>query len=319
MDPTVSILIPSYNAGSWLAQTIESAAAQTWIHKEIIVIDDGSLDNSREIARSYARQGVTLLEQPHAGQSAALNAGIRAARGQFYEFLDADDLLAPDKIARQIERLSELPHGWIATGAWARFHRDPVEAAFTDGPVSRDLSPPDWVVSLWTSDSMMHGAAWLVPADLVRQTGGWNERLSLINDFEFFSRLVLASPGVAHCPKARSYYRSGLEGSLSGRRTTAAWQSAYESVRLGTEHLLARENTERTRAACANVWRNLAFDSYVDSPELSRRAGQRVKAFGGKLGRPAGGPSFRLASRCLGWRLARRLQACLLRRRATAP
>jgi glycosyltransferase involved in cell wall biosynthesis len=315
MPAFVSILIPCYNAGRWLAETLESALAQTWPHREIIVVDDGSKDDSRAVAHRFAPRGVTVIEQANAGQSAAFNTAIRAARGDYYEFLDADDLLAPDKIERQVARLAQLPTGWMATGGWARFRRDPAEAVFRAGPVSRDLTPLDWVLALWNSDSMMHGAAWLVPAPLVASAGGWNPSLSLINDFEFFSRLVLASPGVAHCAEAKTYYRSGLDGSLSGQRSARAWRSAFESVRLGTERVLATENSPRTRAACATVWRNLTFDAYPDAPPELRQLGERrVRELGGRLGRPVGGRWFTLTSRLLGWKFARRLQAARRRR-----
>lgn len=292
-----------------MAGTLESTLAQTWAHTEIIVVNDGSTDDSLAIARRYERRGVRIIDQANAGQSAAFNVGIRAARGDFYEFLDADDLLAPEKIERQLARLRELPDGWLATCRWGRFHDDPGQADFRPGPVDRDLTPVDWVVGLWLSDSMMHGATWLVPASLVESAGGWEEDLSLINDFEFFSRLVLASRGVAFVPDGRTFYRSGIGGSLSGQKSPAAWRSAFESVRRGTERLLRREESARTRAACANVWRNLAFDAYPDAPaELQAHAERRVRELGGILGRPPGGKWFTLAACLLGWKMARRWQ-----------
>lgn len=318
--PLVSILIPCYNAAPWLAQTLESALAQTWPHTEIIVVNDGSKDDSLTIARTFETRGVRVIDQPNAGQSAAFNTAIRAARGEYYEFLDADDLLAPDKIAHQVTRLAQFPAGWLATGCWARFKHLPDEAVFSHGPVARNLAPLDWVVTLWNSDAMMHGAAWLVPAVLVEKAGGWNEGLSLINDFEFFSRLVLAGKGVAYCRDARTFYRSAVDGSLSGQRSPAAWASAFESVRLGTERLLAAEDSPRTRAACANTWRNLVFDGYPDAPcELRAFAARRVRELGARLGRPAGGRWFRTIAFLLGWRLARRLQSARRRSGARKP
>jgi glycosyltransferase involved in cell wall biosynthesis len=317
-QPLVSILIPCYNAERWVGATLESALAQTWPHKEIIVVNDGSRDGSLALLKTYESRGVRVIDQPNAGQSAAFNTGIRHAKGRYYEFLDADDLLAPEKIASQVELLSRRPAGWLATGSWSRFTRDPSEAEFTPGPVARDLAPIDWIVTLWMSDSMMHGAAWLIPSEVVARAGGWNEKLSLINDFEFFSRLVLASPGVAHCAEARTYYRSDVAGSLSGRRSLAAWESAFLSTDLGTKNLIAREDSPRTRAACANAWRLIAFDSYVDAPELSRRAEAKVRSFGEALGTPVGGPLYTALSRIVGWRLARRLQDFRKRRRRPA-
>ena len=106
MSPLVSILIPCYNAEPWLAQTLESALAQTWPHREIIVVNDGSTDLSLQIARQYEVRGIRVLDQPNRGASAARNAAFAACQGEWIEFLDADDLLAPDKIERQM-RLAE--------------------------------------------------------------------------------------------------------------------------------------------------------------------------------------------------------------------
>lgn len=306
--PLVSILIPCYNAGPWLRQTLESALAQTWRAKEIIVVDDGSTDDSPHLALEYADRGVRLISQKNAGQSAAFNRAVAEARGDYLEFLDADDLLAPTKLEEQLARLRTLPSGWVATCGWARFHQSTEEAVPDPGPVTGDLDPVDWLVKVWSAETMMHGAAWLVPADLVRRAGGWDERLSLINDFEFFSRLLLEAAGVAHCPATLTYYRSGLPGSLSAQKSDRAWASAFLSTRLGTERLLARENSPRTRAAAAACLRNLYFAAYPDVPDLRADALLRLHGLGEALGTPPGGRKFRLLSRLLGWRAARRLQ-----------
>lgn len=307
-EPLVSILIPCHNAGHWLAETLESALAQTWPHREIIVVSDGSTDDSAKIARAFAPR-VTVIEQPQAGQSAAFNTAIRSARGSYYEFLDADDLLAADKIEQQILRLKNLPANWVATCPWIRFHETPVLGpAPQPGPLAEDLAPVDWLIRLWSSDWMMHGAAWLVPAEIIRRTGGWNEQLSLINDFDFFARVVLASAGVAYCANTHTLYRSGLLGSLSNQRSAAAWQSAFLSVELGTQHLLSREDSPRSREACIRAWRNLAFDSFVDAGEISLQSEKKIEALGGTLGHPPGTSWFTFASHLLGWKNALRLR-----------
>ena len=192
MKPLVSILIPCYNAGRWLNATLESALAQTWPHTEIIVVNDGSRDDSLAIARSFEPRGVRVFDQPNGGQCAAFNRALREARGDFFEYLDADDLLAPDKLERQLTRLATLPADSVASGAWARFERDPAEAAFIPEPVWRDLDPVEWLITSWEGGGMMHGAAWLVPRAVAERAGGWNEELSLINDFDYFARVLVA-------------------------------------------------------------------------------------------------------------------------------
>ncbi len=316
MQPLVSILIPCYNAAPWLAQTLESALAQTWPRTEIIVVNDGSKDASGAIARNFVRRGVTVIDQPNEGQSAAFNRALAAARGDFLEFLDADDLLAPDKIAQQVTLASTLPPGRILSGAWGRFHDNPAAAEFRPDTLwSPSLDPVDWLIEAWTNGQMMHGAAWLIPAPIVRRAGGWNASLSVINDFEFFSRQLLHGERVHFCAAARSYYRSGLPGSLSGRRSAAAWKSAFESLSQGTAGLLEREDSPRTRLACARVFAAFYYDAYPAVPDLRNAARRRVAELGDSLGTGPGGPKFQLLARCVGWRTARRLQIALVRPR----
>ncbi|SMB22408.1 Glycosyl transferase, family 2 [Sterolibacterium denitrificans] len=105
--PDISVIIPAYNAGRYLHGAIGSVLAQTRQASEIIVIDDGSSDDTARIAAGFL--GVRLIETPHAGVSAARNAGLDAARGHYLAFLDADDLWLPTKLERQIAFLLDNP------------------------------------------------------------------------------------------------------------------------------------------------------------------------------------------------------------------
>src|ERR1700722_3853728 len=103
MKPLVSILIPAYNAGPFIADTIKSALAQTWPEKEIIIVDDGSTDGTLSIAQKFASKGLTVVTQTNQGASLTRNRAFSLCRGDFIQWLDADDLLAHDKISRQME------------------------------------------------------------------------------------------------------------------------------------------------------------------------------------------------------------------------
>src|SRR5262245_39149392 len=105
MPPLVSILIPCYNAAPWLAAALESVLAQTWRPIETIVVNDGSKDDSLRIAKSFESRGVRVIDTPNRGQSAAFNAALALATGDFYMFFDADDELAAEKVERQMRRL----------------------------------------------------------------------------------------------------------------------------------------------------------------------------------------------------------------------
>jgi len=106
-DLLVSTVIPVYNGARYLAAAIDSVLAQTYRPLEIIVVDDGSTDNSAEIARSYP--DVRCIYQSNQGHGQAKNTGLATARGEFIAFLDADDLWTPDKLAVQVGYLLQHP------------------------------------------------------------------------------------------------------------------------------------------------------------------------------------------------------------------
>jgi glycosyltransferase involved in cell wall biosynthesis len=306
-DPLVSIVIPCYNAAPWVAQTIESALAQTWPAKELVLVNDGSTDDSLAIARRYEAGGLRVIDQPNRGASAARNAGLGASRGEFIQFLDADDLLAPDKIARQLPRLLAGGPGVIATGAWARFHAEPAEADFAAYPNWRDLTGVEFLQVHYESGAMMHPAAWLAPRALLDRAGPWDETLTLNDDGEYFARVVLAATGIVFCPEARSFYRSGRSESLSARTDRPSLESLYRSMELTLGHLLAADASPRTRAAAAYAWKWTSFELYPGAPDLSRAAERQARALGGSSRPFPAGQRFQLAARLIGWRLARRL------------
>ncbi|MBI3885669.1 MAG: glycosyltransferase [Opitutae bacterium] len=305
--PLVSIIVPCYNAERWLAATLESALAQTWPAKEIVVVNDGSTDGSLIVARTFESRGVRVLDQANAGASAARNAGWRAAHGDFLQFLDADDLLAPDKIERQLAVLRAAP-GCVASCAWGRFSGDPAATAFVPCALWADFAPVDWLVHSWTTSEMMHPAAWLTPRPVAAAAGPWNEQVSLDDDGEFFSRVVLASRGVKFTAGTAAFYRThdgARLSALSGRR---AAQSSFLSSELKERHLLAAEDSRRTRRALAVRYAQFAWDQLGAAPDLAARAIARWQRLAPDVPPPAAGPLTEALIDVVGWQAARRLQ-----------
>src|SRR5690606_38229254 len=118
----------------------------------------------------------------------------------------------------------------------------------------------------------------------------WDERLSLINDFEFFARVLVCATEILYSPGARLYYRSGLPQSLSGRKTRPAVESAFLSISLGTRHLLEAEDSPRTRRACANILQDFDYTYYPNHPDLRGGARARAAELGGSDLSPDGPP-----------------------------
>lgn len=313
MKSLVSILIPAYNAEKWIAKTLESALAQT-LSKEIIVVDDGSTDNTLAIAKKFESPLVKVNSQENRGASTARNHAFKEAQGDFIQYLDADDLLAPDKIERQIKLLSrEGNSDCVAAAEWSRFYTTPSKALFIPQPLWADMSPLEWLVCAWEGSWMMHPAAWLVPRKIAEQAGPWNETLSLNDDGEYFFRVVLASIGVKFCHGAKSFYRSGISNSLSGSKSHHARESAFNSLELCANYLLARENSPRTRHVCATVFQRFIYEVYPEVPDLWKKAEAKVQQLGGSDVKLYGGPMFQLLSSAVGWKQAKQIQKLVYR------
>ncbi len=314
----VSIVIPCHNAALWLAQTLESALAQTHPDIEIIVVDDGSTDDSLVVARTFESRGVHVVSQPNRGASAARNHGLRLARGEFIQFLDADDLLAPDKIAAQVATLTRTPAIALSASQWGRFTDSPAQAVFNAEAVYQARNGTEFLQLHYETGSMMQPGAWLTSRALLDRAGPWDETLSLNDDGEYFSRVMLAASQIVFTPTARCYYRAPAHRSLSRRRDAAALASLFRSVELTTGHLLAADRSPRSQAAAAHGWKWTAFELYPGAPALSRAAERKSAELGGSPRPFPAGPRFQFAARLLGWRLAKRIADCSLLRNLMA-
>ena len=147
MKPLVSILISAYNAEKWIGYTLQSAVSQTWPRTEVVVVDDGSTDRTGEIARSFASHKLKVISTKNGGLSAGLNVAYRECQGEYLQFLDADDLLAPDKIERQLLAIREGDGRRILLSSpWAPFFYRTRDARFIRNSLCEDLSPVEWML-----------------------------------------------------------------------------------------------------------------------------------------------------------------------------
>jgi Glycosyl transferase family 2 len=301
--------MPCYNAEAFVRAAVESALSQTWKNLEVIVVNDGSTDRSGDVLRSIKDPRLIVITQENRGQCAACNRGYEASTGELVKFFDADDIMDPEMIERQIARLGGRTDA-IAMGEWQRFYGAvPDQTPFAHLPMYRDSAPEDWLVQEWaTGQPMMQCALWLIPRQIIEARGLWDERLSLINDFEYFARLLLGANELRYTPGARLHYRSGIAGSLSGQKSRTAVISQFTSLTLGTQHLLAARNDAEARAACAGLLQAFEYEHYPYHPDLRAQARAKVAELGGCSIEPSGPPGFHALRRFVGWQLARRIQ-----------
>lgn len=315
MTPLVSVIIPCHNAAPWLGEAIESSLAQSWPRKEIIVVDDGSSDESVALARSYSPRGVRVAVQSNAGASAARNHGLRLAKGDFIQFLDADDLLSPEKVGAQVRALEREQVRRVASCAWGRFVGSPARARFVNPEVCRDFDAVEFMVLAGNTGAMMHPAAWLTPRSVVEAAGPWDENLSVNDDGEYFCRVLLAAGGSIHCDGCCTYYRSGNSLSLSQRRNEAGRRSHLGSIERIEARLRAAEDSPRVRLALANSYERYIYDYYPWPPDSIRAAESAVTRLGGSsLVGPEMGARTAMLARFIGWKRTWRLKAWLGRR-----
>ncbi len=187
----VSLIIATFNHARFLGAAIDSALAQTLGAVDVIVVDDGSTDDTPAVLARYAGR-VRVLRQPNRGLAAARNAGLAAARGTYVAFLDADDVMAPTKLAAQLEMLERSPTiGWtycdvlIETVAT----RTTVTASERFGYGARALDG-------WLFPELIHGNFIPAIAPMIRRTaldaaGGFDERLTALEDWDMWLRLSL--------------------------------------------------------------------------------------------------------------------------------
>jgi len=299
----VSVIIPAYNSESYIAETLNSVFAQTYKDLEIIVVDDGSKDGTVEIIKKYELAGVICLTQHNKGACAARNIGYKNSSGDFIQFLDADDILSPDKIEKQLQQLLTTKNyqNKIIHCRWGRFYQDNTADVRWWGPhelIRRDLKPADWLVA----NHMSMTGCWLTPRQLIEKGGLWDESLKKNQDGEFFSRLMMHAEEVLYCDEVRVYYRSDVATSVSRNKSSAAAESSLKAIDLIASYLFALETSNRTRLATANMYQDFIYANFISFPELAQIAEEQVKALGGASIKLPGGPALRVMNRLLGWK-----------------
>jgi glycosyltransferase involved in cell wall biosynthesis len=302
--------VPAFNAEEWLADTLRSAIKQTWDRKEIIVIDDGSEDRTLAVARSFESDMVRVFTQAHQGAAAARNNAFARSRGDFIQWLDADDLLSTDKIARQMEALRDSPNPrTLLSGEWAKFVHRPNHAKFIPTGLWCDLPKAEWLMRKMEQNAFMQTATWLVSRELTEEAGPWDTRLLGDDDGEYFCRVLTASEGVRFVTGARVYYRKAGSASLSYLGTCDGKRDAlWLSMKLHIGYLRSMDDTPRARAACVRYLQNSLSVFDRERPDLVALAEELAVELGGRLETPRFGWKYAWLNDLFGWRVARQLQ-----------
>jgi glycosyltransferase involved in cell wall biosynthesis len=315
MKPLVSILIPAHNAEQWIADTLRSALAQTWDRKEIIVVDDGSSDNTVQIAEKLASDGVRIVAQKNQGAAAARNSALTLSQGDYIQWLDADDLLATDKIANQLALADSRNPRILLSSAWGRFMYRYYRASFVPTALWCDLTPLEWLLRKMEHNIYMQTATWLVSRELAEAAGPWDTRLIGDDDGEYFCRVLAASVGTRFVPESKVYYRGpGLAfRSLSHIGDSNVKQTAHWiSMQLHISCLRSMEESPRVRAACLRYLQTSLIYFYPQREDILCQARQLAGELGGSLNAPDLSWKYSWMQSTFGWNTAKQGQQFLL-------
>jgi glycosyltransferase involved in cell wall biosynthesis len=315
MNPLVSILIPAYNAEKWIAHTITSALTQTWQNTEIIIVDDGSKDETLAIAQSFASDNVKVFTKENQGAAATRNKAFSICKGDYIQWLDADDLLAPEKISKQMEALGDSPDPkLLLSGEWGSFMHLPSRAKFVPSGLWCDLSKAEWLMRKMEQNVYMQTATWLVSRELTEAAGPWDTRLLGDDDGEYFCRVLLASNGVRFVPGAKVYYRQAGPGSLSyignsNKKRDAQWTS----MELHIAYLRSLDDSRRARAACVRFLQNWMGNFYPDRLDIFEKAKDLSRELDGQIEIPSLSWKYSWIDALFGRRIARYAEVNLQR------
>ncbi|MEO6595443.1 MAG: glycosyltransferase family A protein [Planctomycetota bacterium] len=266
----VTVVIPAFNAAQFLAVTLESLQQQTMVPEQVILVDDGSTDDTLEIARRF---GVTCLQQSQAGPGSARNRGLHEAKSEFIAFLDADDWYVPDKLEKSIEHLELLGAACVSTDAWC-VRGDRIERRRNDRRV---------VPAAITLEQLLRGNPVVCSTVVARRTtvldvGGFDERPELIatEDYDLWLRMAHREP-IAYLPDPLTFYRTHA-GSLSvNKRFLSGVDSILERIakeHAGEAHFQNLVLRRRAEARLDLAWDLMAEGSREEAKALIAEAGQ---------------------------------------------
>jgi glycosyltransferase involved in cell wall biosynthesis len=311
MQPHVSILIPCYNAGPWIAQCINSALDQTYPNKEVIVVDDGSQDDSLSVIRSFGDR-VRFETGPNRGGNVARNRLLELAGGVWLEFLDADDFLLPDKIEKQLALVETQPDLDVIYSPTRMLYGDSATAFV---PTLED----DDVYANYFRWGHLSTTSLLFRKSAIVEVGGWKPDQKVCQEHELLLRLIVAGKKFALMPEALGVNRMQYVNSVSRRSPLKTLeQKAALSDRLEA-HLLARgEMTEVRRVALSQARFWDARTAYNWDRTLARSLNAKALAGGRFLPPRTASRLYVCALRLFGFDGAEQLAALCRRSRQPA-
>jgi len=223
MGVKVSVIIPTFNRGNVIGETLESVRAQTLTEWECIVVDDGSSDDTEELMKTYQEMDprFTFIKRPterNKGACTCRNIGLEHAKGEYIQFLDSDDLISNNKLEEQVKRLESIGDLYaISTCRWEYFTNfDQNQIRYSNKPTYKNFESPLQLLDVFGScTTYIPQHVYLMSKALIDKAGPWSEQLVVNQDGEFFVRVLIRSSRIIFATTAYAYYRTSTGGNIS--------------------------------------------------------------------------------------------------------
>lgn len=306
----VSICMPAYNAEKYIRETITCLLGQTYKNIELIIVDDGSTDNTLKIINSIVDSRIKVLSNPKKNAASARNFAYLNSKGDYIVFFDADDLVDQDFIEKQVYKLQEDENA-IVLSNWGRFYNDNLKT-YGEAPhiVKNDLTYEEWILAYWleVKHTTPPGRA-IIARKLIEKTPLWDEKLTLNDDFQFFNELFFNCTKITY-NNTNFYYRSGVNG-LSSKKSNNHYISSLNSIKRGIYLAQLKYPSKIELKVCySNLLQNLKYEVYPDMEIISLIDVELKKLPKSTFKFPAGGYT-KLAVNLIGWKLTKRIKLLL--------
>lgn len=309
----VSVIVPAHNAALTIESCLHSVFTQSYKDLEIIVVEDSSTDETASVLQRLRDPRLKILRVSCRSAAASRNRGLAEAKGDFIQFLDADDLLSQNKIQAQLDHLFKYDNSTISNCPWAHFVSDPSEAIWHPQIIDKDIKPIDWLTMSWNGCGMSQTACWLAPKRLLDFAGIWNENLihNPNDDGEYFCRVLLKANQIVFSPESMVYYRKPVCSNVSSVSSEVQAQSLLDSYILCEEHILSVELSVRTIQAVAQNYYRFIYSFCQKFPMQCERAWQRLHSLNSPSAKPLGPRNFQWLMSFLGFKNALRMRTFL--------
>jgi glycosyltransferase involved in cell wall biosynthesis len=255
IKPLISVIIPVYNCEKYIYNSISSVLGQTFKDFELIIVNDGSEDNSLEIINQFNDLRMSVYSKSNEGQCKTLNYGLTKSKGKYIKYLDSDDLMNEshlELLINTVENYAKPDDDLLYISEFQRFSSENKLWPKTNRSEWSDNSPYNFLIKALSNEfDMLPAWQWLIPISVIKKTGNWNEALGLGNDFDYSVRLILNSSRIVFCPGSIIYYRTGLDKNMSSNLSSSTILSVLESSRIAITNILGRYNSVEIRQLCA--------------------------------------------------------------------